>query len=143
MRKLLLPIDGTPTRLKAAVAEVIRICSLEPVAVHLLSVQPGVSSHVAMFFAKGELQQMQHEAGTEDLAPAQAMLDAAGITTTSSVIVGRRAETIARVARELGCDRIIMGQESGGGFAGRIFGSLAEQVRGIVSGGSDCQVIGS
>ena len=143
MRKLLLPIDGTPARLKVAVAEAIRICSQEPVAVHLLSVQPSVSSHVAMFFATGELHQMQHEAGTEDLAPAQAMLEAAGIAYTSSVIVGRRAETIARVARELGCDRIIMGQEASGGLAGKIFGSLAEQVRGIVSGGGDCQVIGS
>lgn len=143
MRKLLLLVDGSPARMRAAVAEAIEICSREPVAVHLLSVQPLVSSHVAMFFGNGELHQIQHDAGMEDLAPAQALLDAAGVPYTASVIVGRSAETIARAARELGCDWIVMGRDADGSFAGKIFGSLAEQVRQIVSGASDCQVIGS
>ena len=44
---------------RAAVAEAIRIYSKEPVTVHLLSVQPAVSGHVAMFFGSGELHQLQ------------------------------------------------------------------------------------
>ena len=143
MKKLLVPVDGDTARMKAAVAEAIEICSREPVEVHLLSVQPGVSSHVSMFFGKGELHQLQHEAGLEDLAPAQALLSAAGVAHSASVMVGRSAETIAKVARDLGCDRIVMGSEKDGGFAGKMFGSLAEQVRHIVSGASDCRVIGS
>jgi nucleotide-binding universal stress UspA family protein len=143
VRKLLIPIDGSKARMRSAVAEAIAICSREPAAVHLLSVQPGLSSHVAMFFGNGELHQIQHAAGMEDLAPAQALLDAAGVPHTASVMVGRSAETIARAARSFGCDRIVMGPESHGGFAGKMFGSLAEQVRQIVGGAPDCQVIGS
>jgi nucleotide-binding universal stress UspA family protein len=142
MRNLLLPIDANAPRTSAAVAEALRICAQEPVHIHLLSVQPLVSSHVAMFFCEGELQQTQLEAGAEDLAPARALLDAAGVSYTCTVKVGRSAETIARVARELGCDRIVMGREEEG-LAGKIFGSLAQQVRHLLSGASDCQVIGS
>ena len=80
---------------------------------------------------------------TGSVAPAEALLATAGIPYTSSVLVGRKAETIARRARELGCDRIVMGQEAGVGLAERIFGSLAGQVRQLVGGASDCQVLGS
>ncbi len=143
MRKLLIPIDANPARMRAAIAEAISIYNQEHVDVHLLSVQPALSGHVAMFFGNGELHQIQHSAGNEDLAPAQALLKAAGVPHTSSVVSGRSAETIARIARERGCDRIVMGPAGPGSLAGKLFGSLAEQVRHIVSVGSDCRVIGS
>jgi len=142
MRNLLIPIDADAGRTRAAVAEALGICAQEPVHIHLLSVQPLLSSHVAMFFGEGELQQTQLEAGAQDLAPARALLDAAGVSYTATVKIGRSAETIARVARESGCDRIVMGREDQG-LAGKIFGSLAQQVRHLLSGASDCQVIGS
>jgi nucleotide-binding universal stress UspA family protein len=143
MRKVLIPVGaGDPARNRAAVAEAIGIYSKEPVAVHLLSVQPAVSGHVAMFFGSGELHQLQSAAGAEDLAAAQAQLAAAGVPFTSSVRIGRSAETIARTAREFGCDRILMGQDLGS-LADRMFGSLPQQVRQILSGSGDCQVIGS
>ena len=121
----------------------VRIHAQEPVVGHLLSVQPPVSGHVAMFFGEGELHQLQHGAGAEDLAPAQILLQTAGVPFTRLVRVGRSAETIATTARELGCDRIVLGQDGQPGFAGRMFGSLAQQVRQLVSVGGDCQVIGS
>jgi nucleotide-binding universal stress UspA family protein len=144
MRKLLLPVDSlSPSRTAAAVAEAVRICRQEPnVGVHLLSVQPVYSSHVAMFFGKGELHRLEEEAGLEELQPAKAQLEAAGVPFTASVMIGRSAETIARAARELGCDRIVMGSAGGSG-SGKVFGSLAGQVRHIMSGAADCQVIGS
>lgn len=145
MRNLLIPIDaGNPVRTMAAVADVVRLYAQEPVAVHLLSVQPAVSGHVAMCFGESELAQLQRGAGAEDLAPAQNLLQTSGVPFTSIVRIGRSAETIARTARELGCDRIVLGQDGQPSFAGKIFGSLAHQVRQIVngSGSGDCQVIG-
>ena len=144
MRKILIPVDAAnPARMKAAVAEAVRIYSQGPVDVHLLSVQPLVTSHVAMFFGDGELHQLQQSAGAEDLQPARSLLESDGVPYTASVRVGRSAETIARTARELGCDRIVLGQDGAGSLAGRMFGSLAQQVRQLVSVGGDCQVIGS
>jgi nucleotide-binding universal stress UspA family protein len=140
----LIPVEaGNPARSRAAVAEAISIYVKEPVKIHLLSVQPAVSGHVAMFFGGGELHQLQYAAGAEDLASAQAQLAAAGVPYESSVRIGRSAETIARTASELGCDRILMGQDRAGSLAARMFGSLTHQVRQIVSGSGDCQVIGS
>lgn len=141
MTKVLVPIYGNSDRWRAALAEAIEIHRREGASVHLLSVQPKVSGHVAMFFGRGELQQIQQTAGMEDLEPAQALLRTAGVPFTSSVMVGRSAETIARAARDFGCQRVVMGGE--GDPPRSVFGSVAAQVRQILSSGNDCQVIGS
>ena len=144
MRKLLIPIDTrNAAAMQSALAEAIAIHRQEAVGIHLLNVQPAVSGHVAMFFGTGELLDIQHKAGAEDLAPARALLEAAGVPYTARVMVGRSAETIARLARELGCDRIVMGRQGRSGFADKVFGSVAGQVRQIVGGTGGCQVIGS
>ncbi len=139
--KVLVPIYGSADRWRAALAEAIEIHRRESASVHLLSVQPKVSGHVSMFFGRGELQQIQQAAGSEDLEPAQALLRSAGVPCTSSVMVGRSAETIARAAREYGCQRVVMGRH--GEAAPSVFGSVAAQVRQILSSANDCQVIGS
>lgn len=140
MRQVLVPIDpSNEARTRSAVAEVVRLYRQEPVQVRLVRVQPRLTSHVAMFFGTRELQQLQQQAGSEELEFAQALLDAAGVAYTSTVLVGRSAETIAKAARDFGCDRIVFGDERG--LAGRMFGTLAQQVRHLM--GAHAQVIGS
>jgi len=142
MRKLLVPIDpDNAGRTRSAVAQVVRIYRDEPVEVHLLRVLPRLSSHVALCFNTGELQQLQQGMGEEDLALARSLLDAAAVPYTSSVLLGRSAHTIAATAQSLRCDRVVLGEE-GPGFADKLFGSLAQQVRHLLATG-DCQVIGS
>jgi nucleotide-binding universal stress UspA family protein len=144
MRNILIPVDAAnPARMTSAVTDALRIYAQEPVAVHLLNVQPVVSSHVAMFFAAGELDELRRAAGAEDLAPAKNLLERSHVPCTSNVRIGRSAETIARTARELGCDRIVLGQDGGGSLAGKVFGSLAQQVRHVLGVAGDCQVIGT
>ena len=143
MRGVLVPIDpNNPARTRSAVSEAIRIYRDEPsVAIRLVRVQPRVSGHVAMFFGTRELQELQQSAGAEDLQLAQELLDAAGVRYTSTVLVGRSAETIAKAARDFGCNRILFGEE-GPGLAGKVFGTLAQQVRQLLTPG-DFQVLGS
>ena len=143
MRRILVPIESAnPARTTAAVAEVVRIYAQEPVTVHLLNVQPLVNGHVAMLFDSKELDQLRLRAGAEDLATAKALLESHNVPFSSSVQIGRSAETIARTARDLGCDRIVMGQDAASGRAGKLFGSLAQQVRHLIGGSGNCQVIG-
>jgi nucleotide-binding universal stress UspA family protein len=143
MRQLLVAVEGhSPERTRSAVEAAIRIWREEFVAVRLVRVQPRLSGHVAMFFGTRELQQLQLQEGAEDLAYAQSLLDAAGVPYTSTVLVGRGAETIAQAARDFGCDRILFGEE-GASLAGKVFGSLAEQVRHLLGPGKAYQVIGS
>lgn len=142
MRQLLLAVDPhNLARTRSAVEEAVRIWREEFVGIRLVRVQPRLSGHVAMFFGTRELQQLQQDEGAEDLQYAQQLLQAAGVPYTSTVLVGRTAETIAQAARDFGCDRIVVGNDTPG-IAGRMFGSLAQQVRHLLPG-SAYQVIGS
>jgi nucleotide-binding universal stress UspA family protein len=126
MAQILVPIDGQGAQTQRALAEAIRIHRREDVPVFLLSVQPMVNGHVATYFGTAELERLQQDAGLEELAPAQALLEAAGVRHRLVVRIGRRAETIARTAQELGCDRIVLGPPAEGASW---FGSIAQQVR--------------
>ena len=140
MRQVLVPIDPSDEdRTRSQISEVVRLYRQEPMEVRLVRVQPRLTSHVAMFFGNRELQQLQQQAGAEELQFAQTLLATAGVPHTSTVLVGRSAETIAKAARDFGCDRIVFGEERG--LAGRVFGTLAQQVRHLMGGGA--QVIGS
>ena len=142
MKKVLVPIDAhNGARAQAAIAEAIAIYRDEPVEVHLLNVQVPVSGHVSMFFDGTELRTIQRECGMEELAPAQAQLAAAKVPCATHIAIGRSAESIARTARQIGCDRILMGQSQG--LGDRLFGTLASQVRHLVGVSGNCTVIGS
>jgi nucleotide-binding universal stress UspA family protein len=143
MRQLLVAVDPhSPARTRSALEAAIRIWRREFVGVRLVRVKPRLSGHVAMFFGTRELQRMQLEEGAEELKYAESLLDMAGVPYTSTVLIGRSAETIAQAARDFGCDRVVFGEE-GPSLAGRMFGSLAEQVRHLLGPGTAYQVIGS
>ena len=144
MKKILVPVDpADPARTREALQTAVRIYAQGPVDVHLLSVQPLLTRHVAMFFGGIELQNLQHAAGDDDLAAARETLAHQNVPCSSSVRIGRSAETIARTARELGCDRIVMGPDGVARLADKVFGTLAQQVRHLLGATGDCQVIGS
>lgn len=146
MTRILIPVDaGMPARTQAALAEAVRLHALSPVEVHLLNVQPLLTRHVEAVFGAGELQALQRAAGHEDLAPAKAVLDQHRVPYTASVRIGRSAETIARAAGELDCDQIVLGDGAAAqGLTGRLFGSLAHQLRQMIGAtGGHCQVIGA
>jgi nucleotide-binding universal stress UspA family protein len=144
MRKVLVPISaGGGAQLQSALAEAISIYRDDPVEVHLLNVQVSVPRYVAGFFKSGDLRLIHQEAGMEELAPAQAVLDAAGVPYTAHITDGRSAETIVRIAQEIGCDRIVMGNAEKESFAAKLFGTVASQVRHLVGVTGNCKVIGS
>jgi nucleotide-binding universal stress UspA family protein len=142
MGQLLVPIDGNAAQQQRALAEAIRLHRAEGAGVCVLSVQTPVNGHVASYFHPEELERLHREAGLEELAPARAVLDAAGVPHRALVRVGRRAETIAATAQSLGCDRIVLGSAAPGP-GGRWFGSIAQQVSHLLQGARGCQVIGA
>jgi nucleotide-binding universal stress UspA family protein len=90
----------------------------------------------------GELRQIHEQAAHAELQSARTVLDAARVPYTCRLIVGHRAQSIADVAQELRCDRILLGPaEARPALGERMFGSLAQQLRHILGSGS-CQVIG-
>ena len=143
MSRILVPIDPTqPAQTRSAIEQVLRFRGSEELTVNLLRVQPEVSGHVAMFFGTDQLRELQEVWGHEELEAAEKLLDAAGVAYTSTVRVGATAATIVATAREQGCARIVFGAVEPT-LAGRVFGSLAQQVRQLLGSRKDFQVLGS
>jgi nucleotide-binding universal stress UspA family protein len=81
----------------------------QDIEIHVLNVQPPFSKHVARFTSRAcrmSFHQAQSEAA---LAPAQQVLNRSGISYTVHTKIGDRADCIADVARQLQCDRIVLG----------------------------------
>lgn len=110
----------------------------QPVAVHLLNVQPPISSRlVNSHLGRDLIDKFQQEIGETALKSAHDRLDQAGIGCTSHVEVGDVAQTIARYVRDLHCDQVIMGTRglgSGavGAISGLLLGSIATKVLNLV-----------
>ncbi len=145
MKKVLVPVTvhTSAEQIRHEVEEAIAIYRKEDgVQIHLLSVQLPLSRHVSDCFAPGEMHALHAQAAKEDLAPARASFTAANVPVLSHMETGRSAETIAAFAREIRCDRILMGEAAQAGMANRLFGNLASQVQDLLGLASECRVIG-
>ena len=127
--KILLPVDGSEGSSHAA-RHVADIAAMVPgLQVHLLNVQPlGDDWMVRRMLKAEELITLEKEWAELALAPARAILKAVGPFITEHIEQGEVAETIARLARELGCDQIIMGSHGRSALGGLLLGSVAAKV---------------
>ena len=130
-------------QLQSALSEVIVIARREPhTRVHLLAIQPPVSQYVTGYFRPDELRQAQLDAALQDLEEPRQLLDAALVRYKVHTRIGRSAPTIVAFAEEFGCDRVLMGRAGQAGVQEKLFGTLANQVRHLLSATGICQVIG-
>jgi nucleotide-binding universal stress UspA family protein len=143
MKKILVSIGAVSAQMQSAVAEALAIYRKEGAQIHLLNVQTIVPGFAARYFSEDNLRELQMECGREELAPAKALLDAAGVTYVEHIRIGRSAPTIVDVAQELRCTRIVMGQAERVDFLDKLAGSLASQVRHLLEGTGNCSVIGA
>lgn len=95
--------------------------------VELVNVQRGVSSDVARFVSRGDLQAYHLEAADKSLAPARALLDAAGIPYGVHRFVGQPGRVLAEFAAEQGADQIVMGTRGLGTHTGALLGSVTRE----------------
>ncbi len=127
--KILIPVDGSGSSTRAAqyVANLAdKATSLE---VHLLNVQPlGDDWMVRRLINASELAELEQGWGESAIAPARAVLDAAGVNAENHVVQGEAAATIVRMAEQLGCNQIVMGSHGRTGLTGIMMGSVASKV---------------
>jgi nucleotide-binding universal stress UspA family protein len=127
--KILLPVDGSEGSSKAA-RHVAHIATMMPgVEVHLLNVQPtGDDWMVRRMIKAKELAVLEKDWGEAAIAPARSILEAAGVACHGHMVQGEVAQTIARLAQELGCDWIMMGTQGRSALGDLLLGSVAIKV---------------
>jgi nucleotide-binding universal stress UspA family protein len=129
LRRVLLAVDGSEgaaqavRRLLALRSELRDSAALQ---VHLINVQRPVSGDVARFVPGQTLEDYHRERSDKALAPARALLDAAGLAHQDLRRVGDPGETIAQAARELGSDLIVMGARGLASHTAALLGSVAQ-----------------
>ncbi|MBP6777463.1 MAG: YjbE family putative metal transport protein [Piscinibacter sp.] len=94
---------------------------------HLVNVQRPMSGDVSTFIADETREAYHHEQADTALAPARAMLDAAGYQYEVHQPVGEPGPTIAELADRIGADLIVMGSRGLSGKTGALLGSVAQR----------------
>ena len=109
MSKVLLPFDGSPSALNAVRHVVNQFMRDHDLEVHLLHVRTPLTQHAARFLSRGTRASFHRDEADKALAPAREMLKRFGVPFSEHVELGRRAETITRVAARLKVAQIVMG----------------------------------
>ncbi len=128
LRRVMVAVDGSETALRAVhnlIALRQALLAAGPVAVDLINVQRPVSGDVARFVPGQTLDDYHQERCEQALAPARALLDAAGVEHRDHGLVGEPGPTIAQTAQAEGCDLIIMGTRGLGSNTAALVGSVA------------------
>ena len=130
MLKALIPFDGSDNALRAVDHLISLVRAREPMEVHLLQVREPIHSwEIRRVLTADEIAALQQLSEGEDaLQAARQRLEAAGISYTATILVGDVAQTIARHATEIGCDKIIMGSSGASAIAGLLLGSVTTKV---------------
>lgn len=117
-RPVLVPVDGSATSLRALDHVLARRARGDALLPYLLAVVPHAEG------AEDDLA----ERGREPTAEARARLDAAGVPYVLGVAAGPPAIAIARIAKELACEEIVMGTRGLRAIEGILLGSVTQRV---------------
>ncbi|MEQ1805477.1 MAG: universal stress protein [Burkholderiaceae bacterium] len=126
---MLLAVDGSDGAARAVQQLLaLRRELREPTAlqVRLVNVQRPVTGDVSSFVAGATLEDYYRDNAEQALAPARALLSAAGVAFDAEHRVGEPGEIIAQEAQQHACDLIVMGTRGMGGHAGALLGSVAQ-----------------
>ncbi len=129
LQRIVLAVDGSEGAAQAVrhlIALRQNLPELPTLDVHLLNVQRPVSGDVAAFVPGETLDDHYRERSEQALAPARALLTAAGIVPHEHRRVGKPGPTIAEFALEQDCDLIVMGTRGLGTHTGALLGSVAQ-----------------
>lgn len=132
MRKILVPMDGSGSAMRALACALTFGNVLKEGEIHLLNVRlPLMDFDMATGGDPSVVEQASElhlAAGTRLLEGAITLLDRAEVRHIEAVRMGEPAACIAEYARDNHCDAIVMGTRGLGPVAGLVMGSVAMKV---------------
>ncbi len=128
MSDVLVPIID-PDDAEWAANQAIALNRQQPLLAHLLAVRRPLPMHITRFFGTGDLQSFYQEEGLRALAPAIRLFEQAGVRYDTHVVAGRLAQSIVKLAKQLGDAQIILPQRPEGLRSSLGLGSIGSQVR--------------
>ena len=128
MSKVLIPVDGSTNALRAVRHVVTQFMSNHQLDVHLLHVRTPLSQHVARFLSRGTRASFHRDEADKALSAAREMLKRFGIPHSEHVELGDKAETITRVAHDIGAAEIVMGTARKNSFTRLVEDSVTNRV---------------
>jgi nucleotide-binding universal stress UspA family protein len=128
MRRVLLPVDGSETALRAARYLVARAAEArEPMEVVMLNIQPH-GRRGAKPSDGQSAEEALREDGRKALAPARKLLEEAGVKHQHHVELGEPVELIHHYAQIYHCDEIVMGTRGTTSILNLVLGSTTTKV---------------
>ena len=127
--KILLPVDGSAPSLQA-VGHAVALAKQGLRANYVIvNVQEPASLYEMVVVHDSEaIERLRRAAGADLLAPAEALLDAAGLHYESEAAGGDPHQLLVEMAENYGCQAIVMGASGMGDTAPGDFGSVALEV---------------
>src|SRR5258708_1444681 len=108
VKTILVIVNGFQDR-RATSAALAAMHAREAMRIHLLAIETPPSRYAKFFLSGIDLPRVQRDDALKALVPLRAQLDAAGIPYKFHVEFGRWLDTISRVAREIACARVVVG----------------------------------
>lgn len=129
MGNTLVPVDGSPSSLRALAFALHAMRRESDARVHVLNVQaPLIHVWVSKLVTPDMIDAKLRSDGKKVLVQAEMVALSAGIACVPYVSIGAVAEEINAYATRYGCDAIVMGTRGMGVVAGLVLGSVAQRV---------------
>lgn len=127
MKRILIPVDGSPQSLEA-VRATLRDDRGAIERIDLLNVQPLFSQHIAQFVPRTQREAWRAERALLALEPARRLVDGAGVACGVHAMAGAVAPTIVQASRRLGAEEIVIGSRRRGLFGRLITNSVSTRL---------------
>lgn len=119
--KILLPVDGSAAALAAVGHALALVQEGLRADFVLVNVQEPASLYEMVVVHDADvIEKLRSDAGAELLAPAEALLEAAGLSYESEVAGGQPATLLVELLENYGCEAVVMGAQGAGSGAGSV-----------------------
>jgi nucleotide-binding universal stress UspA family protein len=141
VRNILVIVSGLQDP-RATAANLAAMHARDAIRIHLLAIETPPSGYARSFLGAVDFRKLKHDDGLKALAPLRAALDAAGIPYRFHIEIGRWLDTISHYAREIGCARIVVGDNPHGAWRNLVLWHDCRRIKAFLrQSGRDCVVV--